>query len=456
MTNKKKINLVILPTQLFTKNLLKDANINDATVYLVEHPYYFTRFKFHKLKLAFLVASMLNYKSYLEANKIKVNYVKFYEYKDFIKSIKDSGKETIPAQNIIIDPIDIDVVNEFLSLKFKLLETPAFILTNEEINAVKYKRLSAFYNYSKRILAKNHDLDYLALKNLDKLNRKSMPAKELSTVKDIIPVYKNKFHGTAITYINLHFKNNFGKLDTDNLSELPLTHSDAKKHLQSFIKNSFPMFGPYQDFTSANHTKLYHSNSSHLVNIGLLTPLQVLKEIEACRDKISEQSFEAFIRQIVGWREYMRYIYVRNPNLVNENFWKNTKKLDWSKFYGEESTGIELIDNEIEKLKHLGWAHHIVRIMVFLNYFVLTEVDPKDISQWFHEVIALDSYDWVMVSNIWTMGYFTKEFTSKPYFISSNYIRKMSDYKNKDDFAKLDALYHKFLKRKSDFKFYRF
>jgi deoxyribodipyrimidine photolyase-related protein len=438
-------NLIILPNQLFLIENFKKESIKN--VYIVEHPYYFTRFKFHKLKLAFFVAAMNNYKQYLEGNNIKAIYINSFDYMDFIKTIKKDN-------NIMFDPVD-DVKNEFIKLNFHIMDTPMFLLNNSDLSSIKYRRLSAFYNLSKKIVKSKYNLDYLELENMDKMNRLTMTKKDLNEFNEIIPIYKNKYYTHSISYVLTNFPNNFGDLSLDNLNELPVTYKDAKNHLMKFIKERFQNFGPYQDFMSKNNTVLYHSNISHLLNIGLLTPLQVLKEVEKYRGKVSKQSFEGFIRQVIGWREYMRYIYVKNPDLSKENFWNNKKKLNWKKFY-DCDTKITYIDAELVKAKASGWSHHIIRLMVFLNYFILAEIDPKDINRWFQEVIALDSYEWVMVSNIWTMGYFTKNFTSKPYFVSSNYIKKMSDFNNKDDFKKLDEMYHKFLDKKKDYKFNRY
>ena len=437
--------LIILPTQLFDIKFIKPLNLNK--IYIVEHPHYFTRYNFHKLKLAFLVSSALNYYYCLKdnLNNVTVNYIKFNE----IDKIKQGENEEI----LLFHPIEnIDLT----FIKPVLLDTPPFFLSNEHISKIKYKRLSAFYNNVKRILLKEHEIDYTALKNLDSMNRKRIPPKELQQLKEEIPTYKNKHYKKAITYINKNFKDNFGDLTLEALQELPVTHQDSKKHLDLFVKKHFSNFGPYQDFISKHHTRLFHSNISHLINVGLLTPLQVIETVNKYKDKVPPESFEGFIRQIIGWREYMRYIYIKNPELPKENFWKNNKALDWSAFYGDKSTGITFIDNEIQKIKKSAWSHHIVRLMIFLNYFVLTQVRPEDILRWFLETIALDSYDWVMVSNIWTMGYFTKQYTAKPYFSSGNYIKKMSDYTDKEDFAKFDQLYRDFLKEKKDLKFYRF
>lgn len=438
--------LLILPTQLFEVDFINKLNID--IIYIIEHPYYFTRYNFHKLKLAFLVASSLNYYAYLKENLKNVT-IKYIKYNELYKI-----NNTINNNFLLFDPIDRGIT--FDNIEVIIIDTPAFLLTTYDINKIKYKRLSAFYNNVKRILLEKNNIDYTNLKNLDNMNRNRIPTEYLNKLKEETPTYKNKYYKKALNYINKNFNDNFGDLTIEALQELPVTHNDAIKHLEFFIKKKIRNFGPYQDFISKDHIRLFHSNISHLINVGLLTPLQVIKEVNKVRNIIPPESFEGFIRQIIGWREYMRYIYIKNPELQKDNFWKSNKSLDWNSFYGNKSTGITFIDNEIQKIKKTAWSHHIIRLMIFLNYFVLTGINPNDILRWFLETIALDSYDWVMVSNIWTMGYFTKEYTSKPYFSSGNYIKKMSNYTNKEDFSKFDKLYKDFLKKNKNLKFYRF
>lgn len=433
--------LIILPTQLFDVKHIQ--NLQLKSIIIVEHPFYFTRLKFHKLKLAFHVASMMSYFDYLKSKSgVQVEHIKFNEIHKLDK--KD--------QYIMFDPVDRNVTFNF---DVEIIETPLFLVNNKELDDVNYKRLSAFYNNMKKFIFKKHKLNYMPLQNMDKLNRKRIPKEKLESFNEVFPSYKNKYYKKSIEYVNKNFKDNFGDLSIDTLSLLPVTHKDALKHLSLFLNKHFNDFGPYQDFVSKDHVKLHHSNISFLLNTGLLMSLQVLKKAEKYR-KVSPQSFEGFIRQVIGWREYMRYIYVKEPHLTKQNFWRNTKPLDWVAFYGKKSTGISFLDNEIQKLKTWGWSHHITRLMLFLNYFVLKGIKPDDINKWFQETIALDSYPWVMESNIWTMGYFTKKYTSRPYISSGNYIKKMSDYTNPQDFEKFDVLYKNFLKKNKGKKFFMY
>jgi deoxyribodipyrimidine photolyase-related protein len=451
------MSLIILPNQLFQLKNIKLPEINE--IVLVEHPYYFTRLNFHKLRLAFLMASMLNYKDYLEKDFFikKIIYISYKDYKTLKPHTKDFLKKEKDSKVYVFDPIDLDVYAEFEKENYEILESPMFLYNKEDLKDINYKRFNAFYNFSKKkdsMISKKYKLDFSHLEYMDKLNREKMSKTQLENFKEKIPIYKNKHYDYCIKHINKNFKYNFGELDIDNLSELAVTHVDAKKHLILFLKNKLNCYGPYQDFISKDHTILYHSNISYLLNSGLLTPPQVLKEVTKYESKVLPQSYEGFVRQIF-WREYMRFLYVNNcDDLMNSNFWGNAKPLNWDKFYGKKPVGIHIIDDHIELLKRTAWTHHIPRMMVFLNYFILTEVHPHDVIRWFQEVISLDAAGpWVMIPNVMAMGYYSKSFMSKPYFTSANYLRKLSDYTIE---PKLDELYKAFVEKKKHLKFYRY
>lgn len=432
---------IILPHQLFSIEKIKhfdEAHIDE--VHIVEHPYYFTRLKFHKLKLAFHVASMKEYADRITFAKVK--YINFYNYDNWKKIITNI---------VMFDPVDRDVVAEFKKMGAEIIESDMFLIKAADLKNITYKRHNVFYKFSREYIRDNYGLDYTELDNMDKFNRGSMTKEQIQSFVEISPKYKSKHYTKAIIYVNNYFKNNFGYLDMDNLSELPVTHRDAINHMKLFFSTYYDMFGPYQDFISKNHYKLNHAHISFLLNINLLTPLQVLKEMEL--HNVPIQSIEAFIRQLVGWREYMRYLYITYyEELISSNFWNNHRPLDYKKTYGEKPFNIEILDNELTKLKRYGWTHHIIRLAVFLNYFIMTEVHPHHVLKWFQEIIALDSYDWVMVSNIMAMGYYSNKFMSKPYFMSGNYLKKMSNYHIENVWT---DMYYKFIDRKKSLTFYR-
>lgn len=438
--------LVILPNQLF--ELSKTEIKKYSKIYLVEHPYFFTRLPFHKLKLAFLVVCMKHYYNYLVSFNKNVIYIKFENFKENL--IKEPFN--------IRYPIDKDLVNLYDNGKNTILDSSMFLFKNKDLETITFKRHSAFYNYSKNYIKNEFNIDFTKLNYLDKENRKRIPKDIIDKFTDKQFKYISRYHTYAINYINTHFKNNPGDLSLNYLQKLPFDFKTSKQHLYYFLYHKLFNFGKYQDFISKEHTVLFHSNISFLINVGLLSPLFILKKLNLFKNLVNKNEFEGFLRQIIGWREYMHYIYYKYHNtLIKSNFWNNTKKMsksDWNVFYGYSKSGIDIIDTEIQKIKKTAWSHHIIRLMVFLNYFVLKQIRKEEIYTWFISFVALDAYDWVMVSNIYSMGYYCKSFTSKPYISSSNYLIKMSDYPKDNLKNNWDPLYKKFMKDKKALKFY--
>jgi deoxyribodipyrimidine photolyase-related protein len=169
------------------------------------------------------------------------------------------------------------------------------------------------------------------------------------------------------------------------------------------------------------------------------------------KNDIPINSTEGFVRQIIGWREFIRGIYnVKGSEERTKNFWGFSRKIPASFYTG--STGIEPIDDAIKKVLNTGYAHHIERLMVLGNFMVLCEFDPDDVYQWFMELF-IDSYDWVMVPNVYGMSLYADGglMSTKPYISSSNYIMKMSNYKKGDWQATWDGLFWAFMDKHRNF-----
>ncbi len=206
-------------------------------------------------------------------------------------------------------------------------------------------------------------------------------------------------------------------------------------------------FGDYQDAILANENFLFHSILSPLLNIGLITPEEVVKKAIKTSEKkeIPINSLEGFIRQIIGWREFIRGVYiVKGQKQRNSNFWKSKRKLNQSFYNGR--TNITPIDTVIKRITKYAYAHHIERLMILGNFMQLSEIDPNDVFRWFMEMF-IDAYDWVMVPNVYGMSQYADGglMSSKPYISSSNYIKKMSNFKH-DYWCEIwDALFWSFI-----------
>lgn len=419
--------LLILPHQLFNKKYLPKQD-KIKTIYLYEHPQYFTKYNFNKKKLVLHRASMKYYEDYLKKNNYKT--IKYIEYN---KKPIFSNKNNV----IIFDPIDK------IDLKFvkdeNIIESPNFLLNKDDYKKYRNKTdkyiFNNFYMYGKKI----NDI-IPNIKSQDKENRKTIsndikrPSKLSNLSKD-----DKKYINDAIKYVNTNFSKNYG--NTDNFC-YPITHKTALKWLNDFIKTKFKKFGPYQDYIIKGETYLFHSVLSSSINIGLINPKEIIETIRPLKSKIPLNSYEGYIRQLY-WREYQRYCYIYF-NFNNKNYFGNRNKLTKEWYTGD--TKIEPIDDAIKDGFNTGYLHHIIRLMVVGNYMNLSGISPKEGFKWFME-FSIDSYEWVMYQNVYEMVFCISggETMKKPYISSSNYILKMSKYKKGEWSDKWDKKFRDFI-----------
>ena len=196
-----------------------------------------------------------------------------------------------------------------------------------------------------------------------------------------------------------------------------------------------------------------HSVLSPLINVGLINPRDLIKKILSFyyENNIPINSTEGFIRQIIGWREFIRGVYIsKGTEERNKNFWNFKRKIPKSFYDG--TTGIEPVDDTIKKINESGYANHIERLMIIGNFMLLCEFDPDEVYKWFMELF-IDSYDWVMVPNVYGMSQFADGglMSTKPYISGSSYVLKMSNYKKGDWCPIWDSLFWNFIDKKRDF-----
>jgi deoxyribodipyrimidine photolyase-related protein len=281
--------------------------------------------------------------------------------------------------------------------------------------------------------------------SLDSENRKSLPKNlevpKLNTLKSNLDIISK-----SQEYVNKNFGDNPGE---NNNFYLPVTHKEAKNWLDDFLADKLLYFGDYQDAIVRNESFLFHSLLSPLINSGLLTPDYVIKVtldfVE--NNSVPLNSVEGFIRQIIGWREFIRGVYLlEGVQQRNSNFWNNKREIPKSFYNG--TTGIDPIDDTIRKLLKTGYNHHIERLMILGNFMLLCEIHPTEVYNWFMEMY-IDAYDWVMVPNVYGMSQFADGglMSTKPYISSSNYVKKMSDYKSGSWTKIWDALFWNFISK---------
>jgi deoxyribodipyrimidine photolyase-related protein len=267
--------------------------------------------------------------------------------------------------------------------------------------------------------------------------------------KELVPllpkIEEDKYLTEAKAYTKKYFSKHIG-----NISDAPLfvhTFKDADHWLEDFLQSRFEKFGIYEDAIVTKEKVLYHSVLSPMLNIGLLTPNQIIdKALAIGQEKnIPLNSLEGFIRQIIGWREFIRIVYEKEGSKQRTtNYWKFKRKIPASFWTG--TTGILPIDQTIQKILATGYCHHIERLMVLGNFMLLCEFDPDEVYRWFMEMF-IDAYDWVMVPNVYGMTQFADGglMTTKPYISGSNYLMKMSDYEKGDWQGIWDGLFWRFM-----------
>lgn len=227
----------------------------------------------------------------------------------------------------------------------------------------------------------------------------------------------------------------------------PATHAAAERWLEEFLTHRLEGFGTYEDAIAARHPVLFHSVLTPALNIGLLTPEQVVRKTlaHAAERPVPMNSLEGFLRQIIGWREFLRAMYERHGRTMRrQNFWGFERRMPRAFFEG--TTGIAPVDHVIRNVQATGYCHHIERLMILGNFFLLCRIHPDDVYLWFMEMFA-DSYDWVMVPNVYGMSQFADGggFTTKPYISGSNYVLKMSDHPRGPWCEVWDALFWTFI-----------
>jgi deoxyribodipyrimidine photolyase-related protein len=236
----------------------------------------------------------------------------------------------------------------------------------------------------------------------------------------------------AITYTETHFHGHYGDAQPPLHGRFPWawTHAGASALLDDFLANRLAAFGDYEDAMSVPEHFLYHSVLTPMLNIGLLEPAQVLDATLSYADRhpVPLNALEGFIRQVAGWREFIRMVYAfRGGYQRTRNYWGFKRRIPQQFWTG--STGIGPVDAVIRKVLDTGYSHHIERLMILGNFFLLCEFDPNDVYRWFMEMYV-DAYDWVMVPNVYGMTQFADGglMTTKPYISGSNYLRKMGDW----------------------------
>ena len=337
-----------------------------------------------------------------------------------------------------------------LGIDLDILDTPAFINTPAENRAYREGRtrwfMADYYKHQRTRLDVLMDGGEPAggKWSFDEENRKKVPRSVLKEIPELPSSPHDDADLAAREHVLEHYPDHPGSLDQ---LIYPTDHTSARAWLATFLEERFERFGVYEDAMVKGHNWLWHGVLTPMLNVGLLDPRQVLEEAlkHAERHGTPINSVEGFVRQLIGWREFMRATYEDlGTTMRNGNHWNHVRRMP-DCFY-DGTTGIDPIDDVIHRVLKTGYCHHIERLMVLGGFMFLCEIDPNDIHRWFMEMFV-DSYDWVMVPNVYAMSQHADGglITTKPYFSGSAYVRKMSNHPAGEWATTWDGLYWRWI-----------
>jgi deoxyribodipyrimidine photolyase-related protein len=442
---------LVLPQQLFEEHL--EASPDTRFVFL-EDDLLFRNLRFHQQKLVLHRAGMTLFARRVEAAGYAVDYVEtsaeHTSQERLYALLLECGATTVTYYDVVDDWLDRRLTRTLADagIGSRVLETPQF-LTPRDLVATYFSssnwRMQGFYEWQRRrlgILVGADGSPEGGRWSFDSENRKKLPRK--ITLPELPQFERLPEVRDAIAWVQSAFPDNPGNAESFNW---PVTHRQAFDALEAFLVERFQLFGPYEDSIAEGQTYLFHSALSSSMNTGLLNPAEVVELALdfAERHGTPLASVEGFLRQIIGWREYIRASYVlRGREMRTGNTLQLTADLDRSWWTGE--TGLVPVDSVITRLLDTAYAHHIERLMVLGNAALLMRARPDAVYEWFMEMF-IDAYDWVMVPNVYAMSQYAagSMITTKPYVSGSNYIRKMSDFKDGPWRFSWDALYWEFV-----------
>jgi deoxyribodipyrimidine photolyase-related protein len=446
---------LIYPHQLFADH---PALAGAGQAVLVEEPLFFTQYAFHRQKLILHRATMTRYAEALRRRGLEVHHVEAGRLAD-TASVAGVLKRRGVRSVRYVDPCDDWLSARLASalarqgIAAEVLDDPHFLtpasvirdftegkerLYFTEFYVAQRKRLGLLLDGAGKPLGGKW--------SFDPANRRKLPR------GTPVPATHRPDEGEAVgearRYVRGHFR---GAPGSDEAFGYPTDHAAAAAWLADFVRDRLGSFGDYEDAISTRHDVLFHSVLTPMLNVGLLSPRQVLDAALARAGAVPLNSLEGFVRQVAGWREFVRLVYLaRGRAQRTRNFWGFTHPVP-AAFY-DGSTGIGPVDHVIAQVLRRGYCHHIERLMVLGNFMLLCEIHPDGVYRWFMELFV-DAYDWVMAPNVYGMSQHADGglMTTKPYISGSSYVLKMSDFPRGPWCATWDALYWRFVDRHADF-----
>lgn len=445
--------VIIFPHQLFE---VHPSLSPGCMVFLVEDDRFFTDFAFHRKKLLLHRAAMQYYSDFLDEKGFRVTYIgnrsKQTTLEDLFRLLGEMDVHAVRMAEVTDHPLEerIGTLADAGGVAVTIDPSPAFLTSaaviRKEFGGKEHYMMDHFYRHQRvRMNVLMEDGHPVGGKwSYDVLNRRPLPPKEI--VPPLLSLPPSRYVRDAAAWVDDRYPKNPGSTEG---FRYPVTHADARLWFSDFLEHRLARFGTYEDAIRREETFLYHSVLSPLLNTGLITPGEVVHQTLAYGGDHDTplNSVEGFLRQVIGWREFVRAVYLcRGEEERRSNYWNHRRRLP-SSFY-DGTTGLVPVDIVVRRVLQHAFAHHIERLMVLGNIMCLAEIDPDDIHRWFMELF-IDAYDWVMVPNVYGMSQYADGglMSTKPYISSSNYIRRMSDIPEGEWCRIWDGLFWRFVEK---------
>jgi deoxyribodipyrimidine photolyase-related protein len=424
-----------------TLSSLREFNSREDFVLLCEVAEEATYVPHHPKKIAFLFSSMRHFAQTLQEKGYRVRYIKFDDPENqgsLTKELLRAVQEIKPSAITVTEPGEWRVLKLLEDLKntvpipMIMYEDSRFLCTLNEFKdwakGKKQLRMEYFYRTMRkkhRILVDQKGNPLGGAWNFDAQNRN--PAKHIPSFPKRLDYPNDAITRDILSLVAKHFSTHFGQLHPFNLA---VTRADALSEAHYFMHHCLVAFGDYQDAMITNETTLYHSKLSFYLNAGLLLPLELCRMAETAylEGKAPLNSVEGFIRQILGWREYVRGIYWSfMPDYKELNHFQATR--DLPSFFWGSKTNMFCIQEVVRQTSVEAYSHHIQRLMITGNFALLAGINPQQVCEWYLAVYA-DAYEWVELPNTLGMALYADGglMASKPYAASGKYIHRMSTF----------------------------
>ncbi|BAZ46776.1 deoxyribodipyrimidine photolyase-related protein [Chondrocystis sp. NIES-4102] len=440
------IGIWILGDRLTTKQLSLDNHQDhkqQVQVILIESGNYARRRPYHQQKLVLVWSAMRHFAAQLKADGWQVSY---RVAEDFATPLQAWIEEYQISELQITTPCDrpFQKLITSLDLNCRLTFVPDnhFLWTSEEFltwtKTRKRLLMEDFYRAGRKrfniLMAGNKPIGNQW--NYDIENRQT-PTRDLKTPA-ALTFEPDTMTQEVIAWVKQEKFSDYGRLEGFNWA---VTRQQAQEVLAYFIETSLPLFGTYQDAMLTGEYTLWHSLISPYLNLGLLEPMEVIDAVETAyyQQELPINSVEGFIRQVMGWREYMHAIYQSQPENYSQYNWFNHQQPLPEFFWDAKAAKMNCLRQTLTQVEETAYGHHIQRLMILSNFALIAGISPQEIENWFHSAF-IDAHDWVMQTNVIGMGQFADGgiLASKPYAASANYINKMSDYCRNCQYNKSD------------------